>query len=114
MQLPLFRADLGVPVDPMVIASDASMTGGDICRSMGLTARGLATSRLAQTQQTTLCDDEVVLICTNDNLGAGRRAMELLQSGVAAFVLIGTDPHAERICRHGWPDVLVLSGDEKS
>ena len=34
--LPLFRADLRVPVDPMVMASDASLTGGAICRSMGL------------------------------------------------------------------------------
>ena len=34
--------------------------------------------------------------------------------GVAAFAWIGTDPHAERVCRHGWPDVLVLNEDEKS
>ena len=37
--LPLFRADLRVPVDPVVMASDASLTGGAIFRSMGLTAR---------------------------------------------------------------------------
>ena len=42
--LPLFRADLQVPVDPMVMASDASLTGGAICRCMGLTARGLGIS----------------------------------------------------------------------
>ena len=64
-------------------------------------------------QRTSLCDDQVVLICINDNLGACRRATELLQLGIAAFVWSGTDPHAKRICRHVWPDVLVLNGDEE-
>ena len=42
MLLPLRRADLRVPLGPMVMASDASLTGGAICRSVGrLTARGL-------------------------------------------------------------------------
>ena len=65
-------------------------------------------------QQTSLCVDEMVLICVNDGLGVGRRALELLHLGVAAFVWIGADRHAERICRHAWPDLKVLSGDEKS
>ena len=81
MLLPVCRPDLRVPVDPMVMAGDASLTGGAICRSVGITARGLAASKVAQTQQTSLCDDEVLLICINDNLGAGRRALELLQLG---------------------------------
>ena len=37
--------------------------------------------------------------------------MELFRLGVAAFIWIGTDPHAER--RHAWPDVSVLKGDEE-
>ena len=41
MLLPLCRVDLRVPVDPMVMASDASLTGGASCKSMGLPARGL-------------------------------------------------------------------------
>ena len=77
-RLPLFRADLRVPVDPMVMASDASSTGGAICRSMGLTARGSGISRQAHMQRTSVCDDEVVLIRFNDNLEACRRAIELL------------------------------------
>ena len=77
-RLPLFRADLRVPVAPMVMASNASSTGGAICRSMGLTARGLEISRQAHMQRTSVCDDEVVLIRFNDNLGACRRAIELL------------------------------------
>ena len=105
--LPLFRADLRVPVDPSVMASDASSSAGAICRSIGLT-RGLEAARQAQARHTSLCDDEVVLFCINHDLGAGRRA------GVAAFIWIGTDPHPERICRHAWPDVSVLKGDEES
>ena len=61
MLLPLFRADLRVSVDPCVMASDASLSGGAIRRSVGLTARGLQAARLAPKQQTSLCDDEVVL-----------------------------------------------------
>ena len=95
-----------VPVDPMVMASDASLTGGAIC-----TVRCLAASRPAHSQQTS--EDEAVLICVNDNLGAGRRAMELLHLGVAALAWIGTDPHAERVCRHAWPDVLVPNEGEE-
>ena len=98
--LPLFRADLRVLVDPSVMASDASLSGGAICRSIGLAARGLEAAKQAQAHQASLCDDEAVLFCINDNLGAGRRTMELLRVGVAAFLWIGTDPHAERICRH--------------
>ena len=86
MLLLLCRADLRVPVDPMATASDASLTGGAICRSTGLTVRGLGAWRVAQTQQTSLCDDEVVLICVNDCLGAGRRALELLRLGVSGLV----------------------------
>ena len=40
--------------------------------------------------------------------------MGLLRLGVAALIWMGADPHAERICRHAWPDVLVLKGDEES
>ena len=40
--------------------------------------------------------------------------MQLLQLEVAVFVWNGAERHAERICRHAWPDVMVLSGDEKS
>ena len=46
--LPLFRADVRVQVDPMVMESDASLTGGAICRSMGLTARGLGWESLGE------------------------------------------------------------------
>ena len=96
------------------MASDASLTGGAICKSTGLTARGLGISRQAQVQRTSLCDDEVVLNYISDNLWACRRPIELLQFGIAAFVWIGIDPHAKRICRHACPKVLVLNGDEES
>ena len=43
----------------------------------------------------------------------GRRVIELLQLGMTAFVWIGTDPHAKRISRHVWSDVLMLNGDEE-
>ena len=76
MLLPLFRANLRVPVDPSVMASDASLSGRAIWRSIGLTPRGLEAAKQAQAHQTSLCDDEVVLFCINDHLGAGRRAME--------------------------------------
>ena len=60
--------------------------------------------RQAQEQQTSLCDDEMVLFCFNGNIAAGRRALKLLQLGVTAFVGVGSDPHAERVCRHAWPE----------
>ena len=96
------------------MASDARLSGAAFSRPIGLTDRGLEAAKQAQAHQTSLCDDEVVLSCINDNLGAGRRTMELLRLGVAAFIWVGTDPHAERICRHAWRDVSVLKGDEES
>ena len=72
------------------MASDASLSGGAICRSIGLTARGLEAAKQAQAHQTSLCDDEVVLFCINDNLGAGRRAMELLRFGCGGIHLDGS------------------------
>ena len=87
---PLFRADLRVLVDPLVTASDANLSGGAICRSVVLTARGLEAVRQARAQQTSLSNDEVALFCFNDNIGAGRRALEILHLEVAAFVWIGS------------------------
>ena len=52
MLLQLCRADLRVPVDPMFMASAASLTGGAICRCTGLTIRGVGASKVAQTQRT--------------------------------------------------------------
>ena len=100
---PLFRVDLRVLVDCSVVASDASLSCGAICRSIGLTARGLEAAKQAQALKTSLCHDEV-LFCIDGDLGAGRRAMELFRLDVAAFIWSGTDPHAERICRHAWSD----------
>ena len=67
-----------MPVDPTVKVCDASLTGGAICSSVGLMARGLGASRLAE--------------ASNDNFDAGRRAVELFQLGVAAFARIVTNP----------------------
>ena len=44
----------------------------------------------------------------------GRCALEFLQMGVAAFVWVGADPHAERVCRHAGLDVSMVKGDEES
>ena len=48
MLLPLCRSDLRVLVDPCVMASDASLTGGAICRPTGLTSCCLGASKVAQ------------------------------------------------------------------
>ena len=72
MLLLLFRSDLRAPVDLDVMASVFSLAGGAICRFVGLTARSLGASRLSEWQQKILSGDEVLFICINDNLGAGR------------------------------------------
>ena len=60
---------LRVPVDPMVMAGDASMLGGLIFRSTDLTLRGLTASQLTKRQYTSRTGNEVV--CLGDGVGAG-------------------------------------------
>ena len=103
MLLPLFRADLRVPVDPRVMASDACLSGGAICRSVGLTAPKAA--RLAKAAS--LCDDEVVLFCFFDNIEAGRRAWNSFRWEWQLLFGLELTFMPSRVCRHAWPDVSM-------
>ena len=100
VHLPLLRTSIRVLVGPMIMARDASLSGGAICRSTDLTARRLFASHLAARQHIFCSDDEVILICLGDELGARRRACELLKTGIAAFVRNLGEPTAERVCKH--------------
>ena len=71
-RLLLLRTDLRAPVDPSVMASDASLSGGAVCRSTDLTSRNLFASQFAARQHTSCIDGEVALICFGDELGAAR------------------------------------------
>ena len=44
----------------------------------------------------------VILICFRDELGAGRRACEFFQMGVAVFARNPGEPTAERVCKYFW------------
>ena len=94
-----------VLVDPKVMASDASLSGGAIYKSTDLTSRGLLASHFAARQHTFCSDDEVILMCVGDELGVGPRACELLEMGVAAFARTRGEPTAERTCKFSWLDV---------
>ena len=107
--LPLMRGDLRLPVSGLVTASDASLDGGAVCRSVRLTAFGVKAAELAKKRSVTSSDEKVLLISLFDGIGGARRCFDLLNLGVAHYVAAESDPYASRCCRYAWPDVECIA-----
>ena len=120
--LPLAYSDLRADVSPQVTCSDASMSGGGLCVSRGLTDTGLDV--LTQCQTTPLdvihfkpqhihrgalsCQvARVICVGLFDGLGGLRIALQKLHLHLVVVVYISseTDKSAKRLVRKRWPGV---------
>eukprot|EP00971_Amphidinium_carterae_P352430 6492591-Amphidinium_carterae.1 len=81
--LPCCRMDLRSPVDGMVTASDASLHGGAVVCSEGVTAYGK--HRISELLQAVHTSPNVAVVAINDPLGSAYRGFELLRSHLAFF-----------------------------
>ena len=101
--LPRMCIDLRLPCSPCVTVSDASLTGGAVCASVGVTPAGAETVQQWLGGSISRADDEVALLACFDGIGGARRAMELAGVNVAAYLSCEVDEPAKRVVRYSWP-----------
>ena len=95
----------------MVTCSDASQTGGGICRSVGLTEFGLVAS------QSTIRGDvfephdvvQVLSVGLFDGISGLRTACDLLRLPMAGHVSVEQDPVARRVVESYFPDTEFVN-----
>eukprot|EP00969_Alexandrium_andersonii_P297111 13129225-Alexandrium_andersonii.AAC.1 len=80
------------------------MRKGAVCRSVRLTDAGRAAARAAQRPVAAASVDKVTLMSLFDGIGGATQALRLAGVEVAAYAASETDPQAQRVVRHAWPD----------
>ena len=106
--LPLIRMDFRLQMHPMVTCSDASTTGGGVCRSEGLTPLGslAAQGELRGQKPLPLVEHGVLVIGLFDGIGAIRVAMDLQDVEVLGYISVEKNPQARRVVEAHYPGVV--------
>ena len=106
--LPLIRMDFRLQMHPMVTCSDASSTGGGVCRSDGLTPLGClaAQGELRGQKPLPLVEHSVLVIGLFDGIGAIRVAMDLQDAEVLGYISVEKNPQARRVVEAHYPGVV--------
>ena len=106
--MPLVRMDFRTEVHPMVTCSDASLSGGGVCCSSGLTSVGtMAVEGGLRGQRPQPLDSlQVVVIGLFDGIGALRVATELQGVSVLGYVSVEKEAAARRVVETHYPGVL--------
>ena len=99
------------PVSDLVVATDASETGGCVSCSAGLTALGTELGWEAAFLHAPKSAEALGLFTVGDGVGAVRRTLELMGMPVAA-TLAWVSTHAEaRVVRRSYPDAEVVEAE---
>ena len=101
--LPLLVFDLRAPPHGVVTASDASETGGGVCRARGLTERGRDEVARREGRTGARGRDRVCLISLCDGIGGAKRALDLLGVETAAYASSEIDDTCRRVVCTAWP-----------
>ena len=106
--MPLVRMDFRTEVHPMVTCSDASLSGGGVCCSSGLTSVGTMAVEggLRGERPQPLDSLQVVVIGLFDGIGALRVATELQGVSVLGYVSVEKEAAARRVVESHYPGVL--------
>ena len=106
--LPLIRMNFRLDMHPMVTCSDASTTGGGVCRSSGLTPVGsmVAQGGLRGQLPQPLPEHQVLLVGLFDGIGALRVAMDLQSVAICGYVSVESNPSARRVVESQYPGVV--------
>jgi hypothetical protein len=106
--LPTAHQDFRMPIDGLVTASDASKKGGAVVASCGLTDFGRQELQRSHEAREEAVEDELLLVTYGDELGASRRAFDLLGCKPAAALFGGISREGWRVVCRAWPDVEKL------
>lgn len=101
--LPLIRMDFRLKMHPMVTCSDASATGGGVCRSDGLTRLG---SLVAQGEpRRPLVEHGILVVGLFDGIGATGVAMDMQEVEVLGYISVEKNSQARHVVEAHYPGV---------
>ena len=101
--LPKMMVVLSVPCSGIVTCSDASLTGGAVCSSRGVTPAGMKAVTRWLGRGITPGDEKAGLLAIFDGIGGARRALELIGCGVAIYMSSKVDPPEMRMVHYARP-----------
>ena len=105
---PLAQISMRCPVAGMVTCSDASLQGGGICRSVGLTPFGQTAAQSIVRGDIPEEHDVVQVLSVGlfDGISGLRTACEVLQLPMAGHVSVEKDDKARRVVESYFPDTI--------
>ena len=108
--LPLAALDFRLDVHPQVTCSDASMSGGGVCASVGATALGSLVSQGSLRGELAERRGELAVVAIGlfDGLGALRVALDVLGIPVLGYLSVEKNPAARRVVESHFPDVICV------
>ena len=108
--LPLAHQDFRSPISRYVTASDASMTGGGLCVSDGLTPYGfkVLSGPFRGENVDDIPERGVVCVGLFDGVGSLRKAAEVLRVNVHLHISAESDEHAKRVVKGHFNNVVQL------
>ena len=92
MLMPFMIMDLRVPTNGTVVATDASVHGQGVCRTVGFTATGELDAKSREAQHTHLWDNSIGLVVMLRSFTSWRGAIDELDIQPATFALVGRSP----------------------
>ena len=92
MLMPFMIMDLRVPTNGTVVATDASVHGQGVCRTVGFTATGELDAKSREAQHTQLWDNCIGLVVMLRSFTSWRGAFDELDIQPATFALVGRGP----------------------
>ena len=106
--IPLMFTNLRLPVDGLVVVSDASEKGGAFCRSTGLSSEGMRSLGRWTHGGHDYGADKILLISLYDGIGGARRAFELCRVGVTGYGACDICEFAKLVVQYAWPGRVDL------
>jgi hypothetical protein len=106
--LPLAFHDLRAPLDSCVTASDSSTRGAAVVHSVGLTTEGVQETRAIQLRGEETSYEYLIVVSFNEELGAARRALDLLRIQPAASLYSTLTREGARVITRAWPDTVIF------
>ena len=104
--LPLCYSDLRLQVCSLPSCTDASYKGGGSCVGVALTPRGRRKAQRLREPQEHVASSELGLLSLFCGIGGLRRAFELLDVPVAAFISVELEGDRMRVCKAAYPHVV--------
>eukprot|EP00438_Fugacium_kawagutii_P027300 Skav202700 [mRNA] locus=scaffold654:350470:356680:- [translate_table: standard] len=109
--IPLAKLDFRLDYRPQVTCSDASTSGGGICRSNGLTRYGsmAACGKLRGELPELRSDHRTLSIGLFDGIGALRVALDLIGASVIGHISVEKEATAQRVVEAHFPETRCVA-----